>query len=141
MDDVSLHSPVVRSSGPHGPSDMGVYSYEDEESSFTPRRIWPADLSRPQRYLARVITPRESPPPPQGRQITLSHTTLFLLAALGVAILVCSTASLVIVSMMAGVMQDSVTDTADVQDFLGAAMLALNQTRADLDKLLAALNM
>lgn len=126
MDDVSLHSPVIRSSGPPASSDMGQYTYDDdEEGGYTPRRIWPADYSRAHRYAVRALpirgAPAASPAPPALRAI--SPNMLALLTVVGLVVFTCSTASLVIVAMLMdstrGQVSAAAAQIAEVRDTLG----------------------
>lgn len=142
MDDVSLHSPVVRSSGPAPVDRMGQYTYDDEDGSYTPRRIWPADYSLPQRYAARVLSPREAPPTWAGpRQVSISHNALALLTVVGLVIFTCSTASLVIVAMLMDSTRVQVNTAADqiarLQGTLGTALIGIEQNRTQLDRLVS----
>lgn len=128
MEDVSLHSPVVRSSGPHGQAEMGQYTYDDEEDAYTLRRIWPT----PQRYCARVLGPREYPGPVSPRRPEATHNALFFLTALGLVVFACSTASLVIVAVFMNSARGQVASVADrigrlsslMEAWLGNATLA-----------------
>jgi len=123
---VSLHSPVIRSAGPPGPADMGQYTYDDEEEGgYTPRRIWPADYSRAQRYAVRALPiragPAAAPAAPALRAI--SPNALVLLTVVGLVVFTCSTASLVIVAMLMdstrGQVSAAAAQIADLQDTLG----------------------
>jgi RecB family exonuclease len=108
---------------------MGQYAYEDddEEGGYTPRRIWPADYSRPQRYGVRALAIRRLPEapssPPPG---PIKHSTLVLLAGVGLVVFACSTASLVIVAML--------MDSTRVQ--VSAVLGELEQNRTQLAQLL-----
>lgn len=128
MEDVSLHSPVVRSSGPHGQAEMGQYTYDDEEDAYTLRRIWPT----PPRYGARVLGPREYPAVVSPRRPEATHNALFFLTALGLVVFACSTASLVIVAVFMNSARGQVASAADriglltslMEVWLGNATLA-----------------
>lgn len=123
MEDVSLHSPVVRSYGQTAPSDMGQYTYEDEGEPYTPRRIWPT----PQRYAARILAP-SAPPAPPSRQPAVSHQTVVALTVLGLVIFTCSTASLVVVALLMDSTRGQVNSAAGrIAEALDA--LADNQTQ------------
>lgn len=128
MEDVSLHSPVVRSSGPHGQADMGQFTYDDEDDAYTPRRIWPAQP----RYAARVLGPREYPAAVSPRRPEATHNALFFLTALGLVVFACSTASLVIVAVFMNSARVQITSATDqlarsvslIELWLGNATLA-----------------
>jgi hypothetical protein len=145
MDDVSLHSPVVRSSGPPGPGEMGQYTYEDREEAYTPRRIWPADHARHQWYGARPLSPRAPAEPAAPRQAGISHNTLACLAAVGLAIFACSTASLVIVAMLMdstrGDVGAAASQIAGVRGALDRSLVELSQNRKQLAALLSLMDL
>ena len=145
MEDVSLHSPVVRSTGPPGPSEMGQFTYEDEEGAYTPRRIWPVDYARPQRYWARPASPQDTPAPPTQRHTTISHTALALLTTVGLAIFTCSTASLVIVALLMDSTREEVNTAgkqiAGVQGTLDKALAGLDQNQKQLASLLSLMDL
>jgi hypothetical protein len=96
MESVSLHSPVVRSSGPlRRTDDMGQYTYDNEEEAYTPRRTW----STTPRYAARVLDPNEYPQAVAPRHLAGAHKSMCMGCALGLAIFACSAASLVITAL------------------------------------------
>ena len=97
MQDVSLHPPAARSSGPARPSeDMGQHTYDDDdEEAYTPRRIWPT----PPRYVARVLAPSEYPPVAAPLHPARAHGSLLGWCGLGLVVFTCSAASLVIVAL------------------------------------------
>lgn len=131
MEDVSLHSPVVRSSGPARQADMGQYTYDDDDDeAYTPRRVWPV----PPRYAARILTPREYPAVASPRQEAAACNALFFLTALGLVVFACSAASLVIVALFMNTARGQVTAAADrigrltslMEILLGNATLAVS---------------
>ena len=102
MQDLSLHSPVPSGSAPVGPSELGQYSYEDDEESgaFTPRRVWPADYARPHRYAVRALPVHEAQRvSPVSAPRPATATAVALLTVIGLSIFVCSVASLVVVTL------------------------------------------
>ena len=130
MEDVSLHSPVVRSTGPPGPSEMGQFTYEDEEGAYTPRRR---------------ASPQDTPAPPTQRHTTISHTALALLTTVGLAIFTCSTASLVIVALLMDSTREEVNTAgkqiAGVQGTLDKALAGLDQNQKQLASLLSLMDL
>lgn len=148
MKDVSLHPPVHKSSLSTRESDTlchteaGQYRYDDDDDDdelFTPRRIWPT----PPRYAARVISgPHEvSVPslPAQAPRKGLSPNMLGFLAAIGLVIFTCSTASLVLIAMLMDSTRNQVYAAAGkisvMQDVLTVALSALEQNQTQLVRL------
>ncbi len=100
MQDVSLHSPVPRSSGAaRRAGDMGQYTYDndndDDGEAYAPHRIWP---TMP-RYAARVLSPREYPQAVAPHQQEVSRKPMYLVCALGLVVFACAAASFVIVAL------------------------------------------
>ena len=148
MQDVSLHPPAATGAAPAGPSEMGVYAYEDDEDNgdYTPRRIWPADYTRSHRYTVRAFPIEEAQrvapaPPPRG----ITANTLNLLTSVGLVIFVCSVASLVVVAMLMNSTQDQVNSAVDkislLQGALTAMTMAMERNNTQLDRLVSLMHL